>query len=232
MSKKSGRRSRNIKVPRFGCAFAVSAVALSAIASVTPARAATVTDAVTFSITGAFDFYPTACCFSPSATATGSFDITFDPTLLYPASGTGAQSLSGVISDLTISVTNPNLSSSPLTLNPITGFTYSPDTSQNGTLILYSDYATDSSKEFTEVSDVVIDINGLDATLPAVVPGVWYSQAGYADTIMGSGPATGSASTEATPLPAALPLFATGLGALGLFGWRRKRKNVAALVAA
>src|SRR5262249_26847541 len=26
-----------------------------------------------------------------------------------------------------------------------------------------------------------------------------------------------------TPLPAALPLFATGLGALGLFGWRRKR---------
>jgi hypothetical protein len=27
-----------------------------------------------------------------------------------------------------------------------------------------------------------------------------------------------------TPLPAALPLFATGLGALGLLGWRRKRK--------
>jgi hypothetical protein len=30
-----------------------------------------------------------------------------------------------------------------------------------------------------------------------------------------------------TPLPAALPLFASGLGALGLFGWRRKRKAVA-----
>jgi DNA-binding transcriptional LysR family regulator len=28
----------------------------------------------------------------------------------------------------------------------------------------------------------------------------------------------------AIPLPAALPLFATGLGALGLLGWRRKRK--------
>jgi hypothetical protein len=27
----------------------------------------------------------------------------------------------------------------------------------------------------------------------------------------------------ATPLPAALPLFATGLGAMGLFGWRRLR---------
>jgi hypothetical protein len=31
-----------------------------------------------------------------------------------------------------------------------------------------------------------------------------------------------------TPLPAALPLFATGLGAMGLLGWRRKRKNTAA----
>ena len=31
-------------------------------------------------------------------------------------------------------------------------------------------------------------------------------------------------SLTTTPLPAALPLFATGLGALGLIGWRRKRK--------
>jgi hypothetical protein len=31
----------------------------------------------------------------------------------------------------------------------------------------------------------------------------------------------------ATPIPAALPLFATGLGALGLLGWRRKRKTTA-----
>jgi hypothetical protein len=30
------------------------------------------------------------------------------------------------------------------------------------------------------------------------------------------------------PLPGALPLFATGLGALGLLGWRRKRKGLAA----
>jgi hypothetical protein len=30
------------------------------------------------------------------------------------------------------------------------------------------------------------------------------------------------------PLPAALPLFATGLGVMGLFGWRRRRKAQAA----
>jgi hypothetical protein len=37
---------------------------------------------------------------------------------------------------------------------------------------------------------------------------------------------------SATPLPATLPLFATGVGAMGLLGWRRKRKNAAAPVAA
>ena len=31
-------------------------------------------------------------------------------------------------------------------------------------------------------------------------------------------------SAPITPAPAALPLFAGGLGALGLLGWRRKRK--------
>jgi hypothetical protein len=36
----------------------------------------------------------------------------------------------------------------------------------------------------------------------------------------------------ATPLPASAPLFATGLGALGLLVGRRKRKNTAALAAA
>jgi hypothetical protein len=44
----------------------------------------------------------------------------------------------------------------------------------------------------------------------------------YAYTLRG-----GSNSPEPTPLPAALPLFATGLGALGLLGWRRKRKAAA-----
>jgi hypothetical protein len=34
-----------------------------------------------------------------------------------------------------------------------------------------------------------------------------------------------------TPLPATLPLFATGFAGLGLLGWRRKRKNAAAIAA-
>jgi prepilin-type processing-associated H-X9-DG protein len=34
-------------------------------------------------------------------------------------------------------------------------------------------------------------------------------------------------SVAATPLPASLPFFVTGLGALGLLGWRRKKKAAA-----
>ena len=41
---------------------------------------------------------------------------------------------------------------------------------------------------------------------------------------------TGSENSQ-TPLPAALPLFATGLGALGLLGWRRKKKAATAMAA-
>jgi len=33
----------------------------------------------------------------------------------------------------------------------------------------------------------------------------------------------GSVNPSETPLPAALPLFVTGLGALGLLGWRDSR---------
>jgi hypothetical protein len=37
----------------------------------------------------------------------------------------------------------------------------------------------------------------------------------------------GDGKVAPTPLPATLPLFATGLGSLGLLGWRRKRRAVA-----
>jgi uncharacterized protein (TIGR03118 family) len=41
----------------------------------------------------------------------------------------------------------------------------------------------------------------------------------------------GEIQVEGTPLPAALPLFASGLSALGVLGWRRKRKGAAARAA-
>jgi hypothetical protein len=53
---------------------------------------------------------------------------------------------------------------------------------------------------------------------------LWYTAAN------GLPAALDATSTPATPLPAALPLFGTGLGALGLLGWRRKRKSRASLL--
>ena len=54
--------------------------------------------------------------------------------------------------------------------------------------------------------------------------GIWIGE-GLAGGNTGADSLTvNSLSISATPLPAALPLFATGLGALGFLGWRRKRK--------
>jgi hypothetical protein len=63
-------------------------------------------------------------------------------------------------------------------------------------------------------------------TLMNLQPGtynLWYAAANNLpeDLVVNSIP-------SGVPLPAALPLFATGIGALGLLGWRRKRKAQAA----
>jgi hypothetical protein len=41
-------------------------------------------------------------------------------------------------------------------------------------------------------------------------------------------PGTPTIPSDPTPIPGALPLFVSGLGAIGLLGWRRKRKAQAA----
>ena len=69
------------------------------------------------------------------------------------------------------------------------------------------------------------DVPGAIGTYP-----VGINDAGQIVGGIGDGSPTGQsfiAEPTVTPLPAALPLFATGLGALGLLGWRRKRKQVA-----
>jgi hypothetical protein len=40
----------------------------------------------------------------------------------------------------------------------------------------------------------------------------------------GLGSAGVEITVQETPLPATLPLFATGLGVMGLLGWRRRRR--------
>ena len=60
------------------------------------------------------------------------------------------------------------------------------------------------------------------ATLdPYFILSTEYQNAGYG---LEFSPNVGNGPVSSTPLPAALPLFTLGLGALGLLGWRRKRK--------
>jgi hypothetical protein len=59
----------------------------------------------------------------------------------------------------------------------------------------------------------------------SAIGGNYYSLSGSAPPGSWTGPPE-AFSTPATPLPAALPLLATGLGVMGLLGRRRKRKPV------
>jgi len=150
-----------------------------------------------------------------TATASGSFKITFDPTQLYLT-----QSITGIITNLTYSITDPFFGGL-LSLNTITQFAFAG----SGTLKLYSDAAAGTGSVGTP--DITIGINGWAY---GTASSVWYSQDQYGHTLTTSGTAIitelgPEQLASETPLPATLPLFATGLGALGLIGRRRKRKQ-------
>ncbi len=196
----------------------ISGVALAVIVAIAPAKAATVTDFVTFTDVGTFPLNnPDPHGYQGTATATGSFNITFDPTVLVLPS----QPITGVITNLVVSVTDPFFTPPNLSFNPILYYAFDGA----GTLTLSSDPAL--SKTLVDVPFITIGINGWaygDAS------SVWYSQDQYGNTLTTSGSAiitelAGGIQGE-TPLPATLPLFATGLGALGVLGWRRKKKAV------
>lgn len=69
-----------------------------------------------------------------------------------------------------------------------------------------------------------------DAYVPPVIPLTFTIPAGDTGVQLAfTDPFTYMPSS--TPIPAALPLFATGLGAMGLCGWRRRRKNGAIFAA-
>ena len=87
--------------------------------------------------------------------------------------------------------------------------------------------------EFTSSTNGAEVVTIFSATLSPVTiqPGGIGFDAGYSGAenvtyLSGTQPiAIGPNAVAATPLPAALPLFATGLGVMGLFSWRRKRKG-------
>ena len=108
----------------------------------------------------------------------------------------------------------------------------------NATGLFFNFGATDNSLlEFFTPPGTGNNLQFCDATTPCLNQNSaqTFSDIVYVFVAPGEGATSGSspqvdtteiaaATVGATPLPAALPLFATGIGGLGLLGWRRKRK--------
>ena len=69
---------------------------------------------------------------------------------------------------------------------------------------------------------------GISASASGLTFRIFHSSGDQSEVLLGSSIEPGVFSVSAVPLPGALPLFATGLGALALLTWRRKRKAVLA----
>jgi len=84
----------------------------------------------------------------------------------------------------------------------------------------FSGSVGDNSNIFLGVQDTTADITSVTYRTFMSNPDVLFQSVAINQLSI-----VGSDNVVATPLPAALPLFAIGLGALGLLGWRRKRKH-------
>jgi hypothetical protein len=137
------------------------------------------------------------------------------------------------------------VSSSGATVDPLTGSLHinTPGQGQNfgGVIEIHNlpnintfngiDFNLDVS--FTDILNTITGANNatvhiddpitlaLEDANGQIIPGVTF--------VTDDGFVFNSGEQTATPIPATLPLFATGLGAMGLLGWRRKRKAQAGL---
>jgi hypothetical protein len=88
------------------------------------------------------------------------------------------------------------------------------------------------NQTYTLVANVIYQVTmqvfvqaSLGSSASAYVDPYFSAPAGY--TVLTSA-GIGNLQPSTVPIPAALPLFASGLGALGLFGWRRKKAAASA----
>ena len=179
------------------CGAAAVALLAAVCLPVSAAKAATITETYDFTASGFGSG-------SPVSTWSGSFTITFTLPNFFPPTV-----------PLSLDAFSSNLTTLFPASYPANNFTIAEDLAPNpatGALIYIGDHC------FVLVCDTV---TGSDQAFVSFFvdasgnPSSFDTQISWA-----SGQSLGSVSVTLTPLPAALPLFA---GGLGLLGWRRKR---------
>ena len=139
---------------------------------------------------------------------TSSFTVTFSNPGGIAAFGFYATDIGDFGAHLTLTLTDLNNVTTVLTVNNTLG----SGGSTSGSNFYYGFYDTT-----TTYKQIVFNSDSISAGDDVF---------GFDDLSVGSLEQVTPNST--TPVPAALPLFASGLGAFGYFGWRRKRKAAAA----
>ena len=178
---------------------AVCAVALSAGAAKT-ANASTITETINFTANS----FPAGAPVNP---VIGSFTITFDPTVTVVGAAT------------TITINSVNIS--PGAFAP---FFFYNKSFQGGLLTVCSSGPVNNS------CAVPPGTNGFDIQLHNLQSSPTFDILSYATSSVtnkifqsGNGAFGRGSAVVVTPLPGALPLFASGAALLGFLGWRRKR---------
>jgi hypothetical protein len=163
------------------------------------AEAAFITYDVTFSAT---DFYPVPAAPRPS-TVMGEFHITVDAAGGSVLGGTSGVSLDSI---------NIALDDSALV------FDYQPSLDRLTVSGAVNGLATSAM-----TNDFQVFITGFASGAPTLSDAFFVDSTSRGLFESSSGTVTVTA-VAATPIPAALPLFVSALGGLGLVGWRRKRR--------
>jgi hypothetical protein len=198
--------------------------------------------AVVFGIAGLWTATASATTFVATTTVT---DNIANPDISYASSGLNADISIGsplTITDFIVaSFFNSAFTSSPDSITASFVFTTPPGS--------IADTGTITGTKFTRIADSSVSIiwsDPIDITFSNNGAILQIDLANTSYTCTGSGNSctnetfdiggtftliNAGESIAATPLPGALPLFATGIAALGLIGWRRKRTNAAAIVA-
>ena len=191
----------------------VAAAAASVVFSAISAHASTMTYDISFT-SGSFNAAPfIGPAGTPPASVSGDFTLTIDTSQVYNNQTSGI-----TLNSLGVTASEGLAFSYPLTYGP-----YSDILVIGGSSPTAGTVSAGTNNFYLQIEDFSTTPTFLQFGYTVANPAEDYF---YTNQLNGS--VTVTPVVSSTPLPAALPLFATGLGAMGFFGWRRKRKAAVA----